>query len=236
MYTRDRRCFKRWQINWQTKILLEGEQNFTNCTINDISLKGLKISLRERLEKDRFLRVTVVLSDEYILDVEIWVVWHKSFDGLNVYGFYFSKIKDFDKEKIYQFVRQSFPKLINRQWWQGIRKEGGEIMPEEKFEDRRIFERFTARFPLRFIDLKENKEGEASTENISAKGIGFLTTQPLQSRTSLEMWLQIPDKGEPLYTRGEVVWSKTIEPDKHRVGVNLEKANLMGLSRVLRVI
>jgi hypothetical protein len=48
------------------------------------------------------------------------------------------------------------------------------------------------------------------------------------------MWLKVPDKGEPLYLRGEVVWSRLEEADKYHCGVNLEKADLMGISRVLR--
>lgn len=103
-------------------------------------------------------------------------------------------------------------------------------------EDRRIFERFETRFPLRFIDLKDNKEGSAQSEDVSAKGIGFLVRDELKLRTPLELWLQIPDKGEPLYTRGYVAWSKMVTPNEYRIGVNLERADLMGMSRALRSI
>lgn len=102
-------------------------------------------------------------------------------------------------------------------------------------KDKRIFARFTATFPLRFLNLDANNEGEAQTQDISAKGIGLVTAEQLRPHTSLEMWLSIPDKGEPLYTRGEVVWSKRLEVNKYRAGVELEKADLMGMSRVLRL-
>ncbi len=101
-------------------------------------------------------------------------------------------------------------------------------------EDRRIFARLPVRLPLRFIDVGENKEGEAETQDISAKGIGLVTNEELSPRTPLEMWLQLPDRSEPLYTRGEVVWSRALEPNKYQVGVELEKADLMGMARVLR--
>jgi hypothetical protein len=84
--------------------------------------------------------------------------------------------------------------------------------------------------------VSENREGTGQTADISAKGIGLVADVELAPNTPLEMWLEIPDKGEPLYTRGEVVWSKMMEPNKFRIGVNLEKADLMGLSRVLRVV
>lgn len=102
-------------------------------------------------------------------------------------------------------------------------------------EDKRVFARFDADFPLRFLNLKENSEGRAQIKDISAKGIGFLAHEEVKFRTPLEMWLEIPDKCEPLYTRGEVIWSKMVAPNEYRVGVNLERADLMGMSRALRV-
>lgn len=231
-----RKCF-RWQINRQAKVKLEGAQDFANCHIKDINLKGLQISLGLKLPKDTFLRLTLFLAEEFTLDVEAWVVWHKTIMEINTYGLYLTKVKDQDKESIYKFVHRHYPEQIKRQYWQGLEEEkGGEIMQKARFEDRRIFARFSANFPLRFLDLRSGKEGEASTQDIGAKGIGFVTKEQLQPDTLLEMWLQVPDKGEPLYARGGVVWSEMVEPNKYRVGVNLEKANLMGMSRVLRTI
>lgn len=103
-------------------------------------------------------------------------------------------------------------------------------------QDKRIFERFQVRFPLRFLDLKENRESEAEVFDISAKGVGMLTRQQLQPNSTLEMWLQIPDNREPLYTRGRVVWSRPQGTNEYRTGINLERADMMGLSRVLRVM
>lgn len=97
------------------------------------------------------------------------------------------------------------------------------------------FDRISTKLPMRYIDPRSGVEGEAQLQDISAKGIGLVTQAGLSRKTALEMWIEIPDKGEPLYTRGEVVWSQMVAPDKFRTGVRLEKADLMGLSRVLRV-
>lgn len=101
-------------------------------------------------------------------------------------------------------------------------------------EDKRIFARLPVKLSMRFLDLLANKEVPAQALDISAKGIGFVTATELRPMTPLEMWLKVPDKGDPLYTRGEVVWSEMIGPDQFRTGVNLERADLMGISRVLR--
>lgn len=114
----------------------------------------------------------------------------------------------------------------------GIEKD--KVMQKAEFVDRRIFERIPVKLSLRFLDLHSNKESLGQTQDISAKGIGLLTEEKLSPATPLEMWLQIPDKGDPLYTRGNVVWSDKVEPNKYRVGIALEKADLMGISRVLR--
>lgn len=229
------RRFVRWKISKGLKMKLEGAETCANCTVNDISFGGCSVSSQLKLPLDTYAKLTIVLSDDSAINIEAWVAWHRTTAGFNSYGVYFSRISDADKETLYQFIRQNYPKLMYNQWWQGIKTEGGEIMQEQNFEDHRIFDRFVAKFPLKLINLRENKECEAQVEDISAKGVGFTVKEKLQPRTPLEMWLKIPDRGEPLYTRGEVVWSMMVEPDKYRVGVNLEKADLMGLSRVLRL-
>ena len=108
----------------------------------------------------------------------------------------------------------------------------GERMDD--FSDRRVFERFNVNFPTRFIDLRQNQEGQAEACDVSAKGIGLLMRQEVKPSTSLEIWLDLPDKGGPLYTRGKVVWASQIEPQLWRTGVSLEKAELMGLARIFR--
>lgn len=99
-------------------------------------------------------------------------------------------------------------------------------------DDRRVFARLPVEFPLRFLNLWEGKEGQATTFDISVKGIGMYTNQELQLHTGLEMWLKIPDKSESLYTRGEVSWLKKVPSNNYRVGINLEKADLMDVLRL----
>lgn len=229
----DRRCIIRWQINRQARLKLEGAEAFVNCHIQDICFKGIKMVLGMKLQKDTFLKLRLCLSEDCMMDVEVWVAWHKTIDGHNLYGLYFTKIKDLDKEKIYKFMYKNFPQQLAKQWWKDfiIEEKGGEEM-----EDRRTFARFKAEFPLRFLEPRSGKEGEAKTSDISAKGVGLVTEEELTLRAPLELWLEIPDKGEPIYTRGEVVWQKKLPPNKYKVGVNLEKAELMELSRVLRIV
>lgn len=226
------RTCPRWQIHWPAKVRIGDKEGLTDCHINDINFKGLKLALAEKLTPDTFVNLSLILSSGLVLNVEVWVAWHKAIEGLNTYGLYFNKIRDADKERLCQFIRMNFPGQINRQCWDGLQKEkGGEAM-----QDKRIFERFQVKFPLRFLDLKENRESEAEVFDVSAKGVGMISKEQLQPNTTLEMWLRIPDNREPLYARGQVVWSKSHGTDAYRTGINLERADMMGLSRVLRVM
>jgi len=224
----ERRRYVRWQINYPAKIKLSGAEAFSLCQIHDLSFKGAKISFSFKLPPDTFFQLKILLSDDFILDVESWVVWHKTVDGYYVYGLYFNKIPDKDKEKIYQFIRKNFLKELSKQWWPDKEK-GGETM-----EDRRIFARFPARFPAHLLDPRSGKEAEAQTQDISAKGIGLVSDEELKPQTSLEIWIKVHEKTEPIYTRGEVVWVKEVAPQQYRFGVNLERADLMSLARLLR--
>ncbi len=101
-------------------------------------------------------------------------------------------------------------------------------------EDRRIFARMDINLPVKFLDSNNGSEGKASTIDISANGFGLATDVKLSAKTPLEMWLEIPDQHDPFYTRGEVVWTKNLSGiGNYRAGVRLEKAELMGLARVL---
>ena len=103
-------------------------------------------------------------------------------------------------------------------------------------DDQRIFQRFSIRLPLRFIDLYSGKEGLGETHDVNAKGVGFRTGKEIKPETPVELWLDVPDRGEPLYTRGKVAWSRAEGIGEYKIGVSLEKADLMGLSRILRTI
>jgi len=232
MIQQDRRQLVRWQLDWQAKIRQEGQDMPVDCQIQDLNLKGCKLVVGSALAKDKYVRINLSFSDEFTFSLEAWVVWHKEQARHAMHGVYFTKMKDEDREKIYEFLRRSFPEKLKQQWWRGLNEEKG----ESAMEDRRIFARFNARFPVKFLDLNSGKEGQAQTHDISAKGMGLVSNVPMMPETPLELWIELPDRGEPLYSRGEVVWSSPIRENEYRIGVTLEKANLMGLSRVLRCI
>ena len=226
------RRYVRWILNKNAKFKIgPNGPPYTDCVITDLSFKGAKINTHMKLPRDTFMEMSIILAENVVLNVEAWVVWHKTVDGINSYGVFFSKMHDHDKEKIYRFICSSYPNQLNeKRWYEPSQEEkGGTDM-----EDRRIFQRFSVERPLKFLDMDNGSEGQAMTLDISAKGIGLVSGSELKPRAALEMWLDVSDKQEPIYTRGEVVWSKRTESGNFTSGINLEKANLMDLSRLLR--
>jgi len=231
----EQRRFTRWQIDSRAQLELDDGSPPEPCTIHDLNYKGAKISMARKISPDTMIKLSISLAPDCSINAEVWIVWHRSIDGHNLYGVYFAKITDPDKVKLNEFVHKNFPKAITGSWWQGLeRKEGGEQMQTKTFEDKRIFERLPVKLAMRFLDLNSNSEGEGTALDISAKGVGFTTAVELRPSTPIEMWLRFSDDHDPLYTRGEVTWSKPQGANEFRTGVNLERADLMGMSRLLR--
>jgi hypothetical protein len=224
----DRRRAARWQVDREAQIRVGDWEEYVPCRVCDLGFRGFKLFLAKELEKDRYLNISLAFAGSLVLNIEAWVVWHKTIESSHLYGLYLCKFRDADKERVYQFLQRQHPELIRQQLWQS--EKGG-----AKMEDRRIFQRFDIRLPLRFIEPATGKEIMAKAVDVSAKGLGMLSPVGMEKNVPLEMWLDIPDKGEPLYTRGRVAWKQPSGLREYHFGIELEKADLMGLSRALRV-
>lgn len=102
-------------------------------------------------------------------------------------------------------------------------------------EDQRLFERIPAQFSVKYTDLHSHISGEAVLSDISAYGLGMVAGAELPPSADLEMWLNIPDRGQPLYTRGKVVWCRPESAYDYRMGISLENTGFMNLSRIMRL-
>ncbi|RKY33086.1 MAG: hypothetical protein DRP74_00850 [Candidatus Omnitrophota bacterium] len=107
-------------------------------------------------------------------------------------------------------------------------------MQEESSSDKRHFARFPVKLSARFLNMYSNRWRLVKTHDVSLRGVGLFTDEQLAPDTSLEIWLPIPDKGETLYAWGNVAWSKMVEPDKYRTGVNLGGTDLSEVIQALK--
>lgn len=237
----ERRRSARWQINREVKLRIEGTKREVPGIIHDLNFNGAKISLDQRLPYDKRVKIEISLSDDFTLEVKIWVAWHKQAMGKNVYGVYFAEMRNSDREAIYKFMRSNFPDLahtLRPKVAQISGEKGGEAKMNRNIfdlrKDRRVFERIPVRLPVRLLDSMRNKELIADTLDVSAKGLGIISNETLNTGDNLELWLNMPDKKEPFYTRGSVVWRQPQDAAGCRYGICLEKAEFMGMARVFR--
>jgi hypothetical protein len=195
----------------------------------------MKLSCRSALGKDRHIAFSLILKEQFVLRLEAWVAWQRAVDGHYLYGLYFTKIKDADKEAVYQFLQRQLPEQAKQFWGAAVADEKGDrAMEGQRLVDRRVFERLPAEVAVRLLDTASGQELQAKSVDVSAKGIGLLAAENLHLGAELELWLKLPANVEPLYSRGTLVWSMPEGKEQFRMGINLEKADLMGLGRLLR--
>lgn len=205
------------------------------CRVLDIGCKGARVRLEERLPKDQTLHMLLLFDGIFRINVSFWVVWSRETKRGNWYGIYFKPLRDDDKQELIRFLGAVLPDAApercpeeEEEIWVQKRQRGGTEM-----EDRRIFARLPVRLRARYLNLDDNAEAEATTIDVSAKGVGLQLAQQVPLNAKLELWLHVPDQGSPVYTRGEVVWCER-RGAQYRCGIDLEHAELMGLSRLLR--
>lgn len=103
-------------------------------------------------------------------------------------------------------------------------------------DERRMFKRFNVEIPIKFLVVEENKEGIGKIMDISAGGVGLVITfERMQPLSHLDMWLEMPENQEPFHVSGQVVWIRQVQPCVYRIGVQFDKVDFMGMSKVLRV-
>ena len=107
----ERRILPRWQISAEAKIKYDGQESYINCHIANLNMRGFCLITPQKLPLD-CCHFTIYFNEKYFFDVEAQVLWCNESEGKNIYGAKFSRIRDSDKEKMYQMMRENFPNQI----------------------------------------------------------------------------------------------------------------------------
>ncbi len=100
--------------------------------------------------------------------------------------------------------------------------------------ERRLFERFSTRFPARFKDFRNDYGIEVFLQDASASGIRITTKDRMFLDDPVSIEVQVPDGGSPLELSGRVAWSKPVSANMWDVGLNFPKINLLKMSRLMK--
>lgn len=109
-------------------------------------------------------------------------------------------------------------------------------MEESRLDDRRLFDRFSARFPAKFKHLRNDYGTDVFLRDASAQGLKITSRQRLFLNDSVSLIVQLPDGTEPMTLNGRVTWTKSRGPQMWDVGLEFHKVNLMEMQRVFRLV
>jgi Tfp pilus assembly protein PilZ len=101
--------------------------------------------------------------------------------------------------------------------------------------ERRIFERFSARFPAKFKDASEDYGTEVFLRDASAEGMRILTKERYFLDDQLDLEVELPDGGEPLVLSGHVVWAKLLNLSSWDIGVHFSQVNFLKMQRLYKL-
>ena len=113
----ERRQIPRWQVNRLARLRVAKAQDFTQCTIEDLNLKGMRISMPDPLPQAQPLRVSLNLEENINLELEVQIPWARQQEDSYAYGLSFSKIKDFDKQRLLVYLNNNCSEQMKEKMW-----------------------------------------------------------------------------------------------------------------------
>ena len=102
-------------------------------------------------------------------------------------------------------------------------------------EDRRVFERFSARFPAKFKDAREDYGSDVFLRDASASGARILTKERFFLDDQLSLEVELPDGGEPMILSGRVVRVKPLDLSLWDVGLQFPQVKFLKMQRLFKL-
>lgn len=106
----------------------------------------------------------------------------------------------------------------------------------DSLKDRRLFERFSAKFPTRFKDVAHDYGVDVSLRDFSASGARVYTKERFFIDDVLSLEVELPDGKDAVPFNGRVCWSREKATSLWEVGMEFHKVNLFQLSRLVEVV
>ncbi|MFA5059271.1 MAG: PilZ domain-containing protein [Candidatus Omnitrophota bacterium] len=103
-----------------------------------------------------------------------------------------------------------------------------------KIDDRRVFDRFTARFPVKFQYSRNDFGSNVFLRDISAEGAKIVTKEQINLEDKVDLVVELPDGHDPLILSGKIVWSRAINPSAFDAGLRFDKVDFMDTQRIFK--
>lgn len=105
---KENRLVPRWKISAPAKVKLAGSNDYLDCVIKDLNLKGFCLIIPGKIPEE-CEGLELCFSDNYLFSIGITISWYKEIDGKHLYGIKFTRLRDQDKERIFQMMQERFP-------------------------------------------------------------------------------------------------------------------------------
>jgi hypothetical protein len=105
----------------------------------------------------------------------------------------------------------------------------------ETREDRRVFERFSARFPAKFKDSRDDYGNDVLLRDASASGARILSKERFFLDDQLALEVELPDGGEPMILNGRVVRVKFQDLSFWDIGLQFPQVNFLKMQRLFKL-
>ena len=104
----------------------------------------------------------------------------------------------------------------------------------QETEERRVFERFSARFPAKFKDSREDYGTDVFLRDASAEGVRILSKERFFLDDQLALEVELPDGGEPMVLSGRVKWVKLLNLSLWDIGVQFPEVKFLKMQRLFK--
>ena len=107
-------------------------------------------------------------------------------------------------------------------------------MAVETSNERRMFDRFSAKFPAKFKDSRNDYGTDVFLRDASASGIRFVSRERFFLDDHVALEVELPDGQFPMTINGTVVWSKPANANMWDVGLQFPDINFMKTRRLFK--
>lgn len=112
------RQLPRFDTKRKVKVLMPDAEDIDSCVIEDLHLKGMRVSFSKQLPQEKPVKMSFTVSDYYDpIKIEAKILWEKEDQGRYIYGLEFIKIADPDKERIYKYLATVHYDQYKDKWW-----------------------------------------------------------------------------------------------------------------------
>ncbi len=101
-------------------------------------------------------------------------------------------------------------------------------------EERRLFDRFSARFPTKFKHSRNEYGTDVFLRDASASGLHILSSERMFLDDGVTLEVEVPDGGPPMVLNAKVAWVRSANAAMWDIGLQFPKVNFMHMQRLYK--